>query len=143
MSTEQSPLLQKHRRAPLNVNRLHRAEQAAAGFNQRLAIGITKAVGSMPTAYSFVILAVVGLLGILGILSPLVALLVAWTSQTLIQLVLLPVIMVGQNVLGHHAEMVAEEEYNTTQATRADAEQILARLDALTVAVQALKEVKL
>jgi hypothetical protein len=102
-----------------NVNTLHKAEQAASGLNTRIAVALTKSVGSMWTTYSFVLLAIVGLLGILGVLSPLVALLVAWTSQTLIQLVLLPVIMVGQNVLGRHAELMAEQTYADTEAEKA------------------------
>lgn len=69
---------------PRNVNQLHEAEKAQAGVNTRIAVGLTKSVGTMWTAYTFAVLAVIGLLAILGLLSPIVALLVAWTSQTLI-----------------------------------------------------------
>ena len=98
-----------HQHQPRNVNLLHEAENAAAGINTRIAVALTKSVGTMWTAYSFVVLAVIGLLAILGLLNPIVALLVAWTSQTLIQLVLLPIIMVGQNVLGRKTELQADE----------------------------------
>ena len=129
-----------HKHIPHNVNLLHKAEQEAAGFNTWLAILLTKSVGTMWTAYAFAVLAVVGLLAILGILNPLTALLVAWTSQTLIQLTLLPIIMVGQNVLGRHAELLAEEQFNTTQKTYADIEQVMAHLDAQDAKIIALQE---
>jgi uncharacterized membrane protein len=119
-----------HKYQPRNVNMLHQAEQAAEGVNTRLAIGLTKTVGSMWTAYTFVVVAVVGLFAILGWFDPIVLLLVAWTSQTLIQLVLLPVIMVGQNVLGRKAELQANEQFNTTMSTYHDIEQIMQHLSA-------------
>src|SRR5665647_1477543 len=88
-----------HPYQPRNVNLLHE-EQKAAGVNTRIAVVLTKSVGTMWTAYTFMALAVVGLMAILGLLSPIVALLVVWISQTFLQLTLLPIIMVGQNVLG-------------------------------------------
>ncbi|MEO8973376.1 MAG: hypothetical protein ABI406_17460 [Ktedonobacteraceae bacterium] len=118
------------KRPPRNVNLVHAAEQAAAGFNTRLAVGLTEKVGTMWTAYTFAVLAIVGLFAILGLLSPIVALLVAWVSQTFIQLVLLPIIMVGQNVLGRKAELQSEEQYNTTINTYHDIEQIMEHLSA-------------
>jgi len=118
-----------HPHQPRNVNKLHKEEQAAAGINARIAVGLTKRVGTMWTAYSFSVLAIIGLFAILGLLTPIVALLVAWLSQTFIQLVLLPIIMVGQNVLGRHAELLAEEQYNTTKKTYADIESIMKHLD--------------
>ncbi len=117
-------------RPPRNVNLVHSAEMAAAGFNTRLAVGLTQRVGTMWTAYTFAVLAIIGLFAILGLLSPVVALLVAWVSQTFIQLVLLPIIMVGQNVLGRKAELQSEEQYNTTINTYHDIEQIMEHLSA-------------
>lgn len=119
-----------HPHKPQNVNVLHQAEQAASGINTSIAIALTNSVGSMWTAYSFVLLALVGLLAILGLLPPIIALLVAWLSQTLIQLVLLPVIMVGQNVLNRKTELQAEEQFQTTQRSYHDIEQIMHHLDA-------------
>ncbi len=114
---------------PRNVNQLHKEMLSAAGINKRIAVGLTKRVGTMWTAYSFAVLAIIGLFAILGLLNPIVALLVAWLSQTFIQLVLLPIIMVGQNVLGHHAELIADEQYHTTKKTYADIESIMKHLD--------------
>ena len=123
------PKYTPHPHQPRNVNKLHKEQLAAAGINKRIAVGLTKRVGTMWTAYSFAVLAIIGLFAILGLLTPVVAILVAWLSQTFIQLVLLPIIMVGQNVLGHHAELLAEEQYNTTKKTYADIESIMNHLD--------------
>jgi len=119
-----------HPHVPRNVNALHKAEQAAAGFNTRFAVGLTQRVGTMWTAYTFAVLAIIGLFAILGLLAPLVVLLVAWVSQTFIQLVLLPIIMVGQNVLGRKSELQADEQFNTTQKSYHDIEQIMQHLSA-------------
>jgi hypothetical protein len=126
---------------PRNVNVLHKAELEASGVNTRIAVGLTKSVGTMWTAYSFAVLAIVGLLAILGWLPPLVALLVVWASQTFIQLVMLPILSVGQNVLGRHAELMADEQYNTTISTYHDIEEIKQHLSAQDV--ELLKHTKM
>ncbi len=115
---------------PRNVNELHKAELEASGVNTRIAVGLTKSVGTMWTAYSFAVLAIIGLLAILGWLPALVALLVVWASQTFIQLVMLPILSVGQNVLGRHAELMAEEQFNTTMNTYHHIEEIMQHLSA-------------
>jgi uncharacterized membrane protein len=125
---------------PRNVNRVQEAEIAAAGFNTRLAVWLTEHVGTMWTAYTFAVLAFIGLFAILGLLSPIVALLVAWVSQTFIQLVLLPIIMVGQNVLGRKSELQADEAYRTTVKTYADIEAVMKHLDEQDGKIQALDQ---
>lgn len=117
-----------HHHQPTNVNAAHAEERQ--GLNDKVAVFLTHTVGNMWTAYSFVVLAFVGLFAILGWLNPIIALLVAWASQTLIQLALLPVIMVGQNVLSRHAELQADEQFSTTQRSYHDIEQIISHLDA-------------
>lgn len=114
---------------PQNVNRVHAAEIAAAGFNTQLAVWLTEHVGTMWTAYTFAVLAIIGLFAILGLLSPIIALLVAWLSQTFIQLILLPIIMVGQNVLGRKSELQADEAFHTTMKTYADTEALINHLN--------------
>ncbi len=84
----------------------------------------------MWTAYAFVVLAVIGLFAILGLLNPIVSLLVAWASQTFLQLVFLPIILVGQNVLGRKAELQSEEQFRTTLSTSHDIEQVMKHLSA-------------
>jgi ABC-type multidrug transport system fused ATPase/permease subunit len=119
-----------HPYQPRNVNLLHEAEQKAAGVNTRIAVGLTKSVGTMWTAYTFAALAIVGLMAIIGLLSPIVALLVVWISQTFLQLTLLPIIMVGQNVLGRKSELQADEQFNTTMSSYNDIEQVMQHLSA-------------
>jgi ABC-type multidrug transport system fused ATPase/permease subunit len=119
-----------HPYQPRNVNLMHEAEQKAAGINKRIAVGLTKTVGTMWTAYTFGALAVVGLMAIIGLLSPIVALLVVWISQTFLQLTLLPIIMVGQNVLGRKSELQADEQFNTTMSSYNDIEQVMQHLSA-------------
>jgi hypothetical protein len=113
-----------HQHQPRNVNALHKAEQAAAGINQKIAIGLTKAVGTMVCAYIFAILAIIGFPGFHATATQWVQ----WISQTFIQLVMLSVIMVGQAVLGRKQELQADEQYNTTMSTYHDIEQIMQHL---------------
>jgi len=131
MSLFQNTAHTLHPHKPRNINRIH--QQEMAGFNDRIAVFLTGTVGSMPTAYLFVVLAFIGLLAIIGVLNPIIALLVAWASQTLIQLALLPIIMVGQNVLNRKQELQADEQYNTTQKSYYDIEQIMLHLEAQSV----------
>jgi hypothetical protein len=123
---QHTPFLHK----PRNVNEQHKGELEASGFNTRIAVGLTKSVGTMWTAYSFAVLAIVGLLAIIGWLPPLVVVLVAWLSQTFLQLVFLPILSVGQNVLGRHAELMAEEEFHTTMNSYHAIEEIIQHLSA-------------
>ena len=64
-------------------------------FNEWLAIHITKVVGTMWCAYAFALLALISLpAAIRGG----TATLISWIAQTFLQLVLLSIIMVGQNI---------------------------------------------
>src|SRR5215469_11899796 len=119
-----------HQHQPRNVNLLMEAEQATAGFNTKLAVALTQGTGTMWTAYIFAILAITGLFGLLGWLNPFVFLLTTWISQQFLQLVLLPVILVGQNVLSHKAELQADEQFHTTMSIYHDIEQIMQHLSA-------------
>ena len=111
---------------PHNPNLLHKAEQN--GLNTKIAVTLTTHVGSMWAAYLFVGIAVVGLAAIFGLLPAVAVLLVVWISQTFLQLFLLPVIMVGQNVLDRKSQLQAEETYNTAVSSYKDLEQIMQKL---------------
>lgn len=91
------------------------------GLNGRIALALTSAVGTMWCAYAFALLALVALPGALGggLLS-----FIQWLSQTFIQLVMLSVIMVGQNILGRAADKRAELTFRDAEATFHEAEQI-------------------
>ena len=91
----------------------------AEGLNAKLAVLITRLVGTMWCAYVFTGLALIGLPAALrpggeGIIS--------WIAQTFLQLVLLSVIMVGQNVQGLASDARSENTFK-------DTETILDRLD--------------
>jgi hypothetical protein len=95
----------------LNPRAIKREMAAVEGANAKLAVLITKGVGSMACAWLFCLIALVSLPAILieaGVLTssdvpkfftkPGLILIVAWIAQTFIQLVLLSIIMVGQDV---------------------------------------------
>jgi len=75
-------------------------------------------------AYAFALLALVALPSATG--SPL--LLIQWVSQTFIQLVMLSVIMVGQNILSRASDKRADMTYQDADATFHESEQIQAHL---------------
>jgi hypothetical protein len=95
------------------------------GVNGRIALALTTAVGTMWCAYAFALLALVVLPQAIsgGLL-----LFVQWVSQTFIQLVMLSVIMVGQNVLGRASDKRAAMTYQDADATFHEAGQIQAHL---------------
>ena len=105
------------------------------GFNGRIALLLTTAVGTMWAAYAFAVLALVALPSALGGgLLPLIQ----WVSQTFIQLVMLSVIMVGQNIVSRAADKRAEMTYRDAEAIFHEAEQIQAHLQAQDDALNAL-----
>ena len=87
----------------------------AGRINAAIAVRLTKMVGSMWCAYLFAALALVALPQAMagGALS-----LVQWISQTFLQLVLLSVIMVGENVLQAGADVRAEADHETIAALK-------------------------
>ncbi len=97
------------------------------GFNGRVAVFLTTIVGTMWCAYAFAVLALVVLPQAVsgGTLT-----LVQWLSQTFIQLVMLSVIMVGQNVLARASDKRADMTYKDAEATFHESEQIQAHLQA-------------
>jgi hypothetical protein len=89
------------------------------GFNAKFAVLITRLVGTMWCAYLFAVIALLGLPSALGTGGEGI---IAWIAQTFLQLVLLSVIMVGQNVQSLAADARSANTYK-------DAETILDRLD--------------
>ena len=113
------------------------AHSAVARFNKRVAIGVTNKVGSMWCAYLFTVLALFSLPAVVSnfrafrgafpgwLIRASIIALVAWVAQTFIQLVLLPIIMVGQNVQAEASDARAAKTF-------ADTETIVDRLDTKT-----------
>lgn len=81
-------------------------------FNEKLAAKITSGVATMWCAYIFAIIALVSLPS--AIKSGSVLVIVAWIAQTFLQLVLLSIIMVGQNVGSKALEQKINETHEAS-----------------------------
>ncbi len=82
--------------------------------NAWLAVTVTKTVGSILVAYLFAALALISLPAALRTGDVIV--IVSWIAQTFLQLVLLPIIIVGQNIIQAANDMRAEADHETLTA---------------------------
>src|ERR1035437_239082 len=80
-------------------------------FNTRIAVIITRSVGSMWCAYAFALISLVALPAAIMSHDPII--IVAWISQAFLQLVLLPIIIVGQNVQAQASDARALSDHET------------------------------
>lgn len=87
------------------------AKVHGTAINKWIAVKITRAVGTMWCAYIFALLAFVSLPAAIASKSPII--LVSWISTTFLQLVFLPIIIVGQQVLSTSAEERAKNDHET------------------------------
>lgn len=85
---------------------------AVGRFNTWLAVTVTKSVGTMWAAYIFTLIAIGGGVAVITQNAFLTALSVL-ISQTFLQLVLLPIIIVGQNVISEAQDARAEADHLT------------------------------
>src|SRR3982074_2259818 len=83
-------------------------------INASVAVGITKIVGTMYCAYVFTVIALVALPSAIADGHPTV--LVNWLSSNFLQLVLLPIIILGQNVISAAQDKRAEADHDTLTA---------------------------
>lgn len=122
----------------------------AARFNTWLAVKITSAVGTMWCAYVFAILALLSLPAVLSafhvfrsafpawlIKASLIAL-VAWIAQTFLQLVLLSIIIVGQNIQSSASDKRAADTYKDAEAVLQEALEIQQHLMAQDAAIESI-----
>jgi uncharacterized membrane protein len=109
-----------------NANKVHRDQLT---INERIATSITQKIGSMWAAYTFGALTLLSLPAVL--LSGDTVVIVAWVTQTFLQLVLLPIIMVGQNLQSRHSETRAELQYEMEMRMAKETEEIMKKLDTL------------
>ncbi len=84
---------------------------AIGQFNTWLAVRITRSIGTMWTAYVFAAIALISLPA--AIMTRNTIIIVAWVAQTFFQLVLLPIIIVGQNVISASQDARAEADHLT------------------------------
>lgn len=105
------------------------SHSAVARFNKRLGVAVTGAVGTMWCAYAFAVLALLSLPAVvsaafgvhwfpkwlvaIGLIS-----LVAWIAQTFLQLVLLSIIIVGQNAAAEAADARAAKTFEDGEWNR-------------------------
>ncbi len=83
-------------------------------LNAAIAVRITRIVGTMYCAYVFTVIALFALPAAIEQGSPTV--LVNWLSSNFLQLVLLPIIIVGQNVISAAQDARAEADHETLTA---------------------------
>ena len=121
----------KHERhQPKNVNVQHKSQ---LGLQDRMALLITTAIGTMYAVYLFAIFMAGWMLwqtffnGAPFDPYPFAFLLFL---GNIVQLLLMPLIMVGQNIQGRHASLRAEQAFKTTTTSYHDIEHILKHLDA-------------
>src|SRR4030081_3509679 len=93
---------------------IRKAVREVEGFNAKIALVITRSVGTMACAYLFAAIALISLPA--AITSGQVIVIVAWIAQTFLQLVLLPIIIVGQNVIQAANDARAEADHETLSA---------------------------
>ena len=110
---------------PRNVNKEHKESLNAL---DKAAIFITKIVGTMWCAIAFTALALVSLPDAIhgG-----TATTISWIAQTFLQLVLLSIIMVGQNIQSKHSELRADADYETNLEAKKDIELLMTRLNSI------------
>ena len=116
----------------------HPAETPYQRLNKKIALQVTKKVGSMTCAYIFSIIALVSLPAILHegfhlgffpgwLISAGLIGLISWIAQTYIQLVLLSVIMVGQAVSAEADDARNAKQFEDTEFIKDALEKFLAQ----------------
>ena len=120
---------------------VRKAAEAMAGsaftrFNRKIGLGITTSVGTMWCAYAFALIALVSLPAALSSGDPII--IVAWIAQTFLQLVLLPVIIVGQNIQAAASDARSAATYADAGAILEEAKNIQTHLQSQDAAIGAL-----
>jgi len=95
-------------------------------LNAKLGLKVTTIIGTMWAAYLFSLIALVGLPGVIQ--KGDIVTIVIWLSSSFLQLVLLPIIIVGQNIQAKAADARAEATYNDAAAILQQAIEIQAHL---------------
>lgn len=133
--------VRRHMRNAISLKGMRSDVKRADGLNAKLAVFLTNMVGSMWCAYAFAGLAFIGLP---AALKPGGEGIIAWIAQTFLQLVLLSVIMVGQNVQSVASDARAQRTYDDTITildrldvhTAGGIKELADRLDAIAAALR-------
>jgi hypothetical protein len=110
---------------PIKIADQHPTGGYITRFNTKLALIITRIVGSMWCAYVFAAFDCISLPTAIHLGS---AAIVSWIAQTFLQLVLLSIIMVGQNVQAQASDARAEQTFEDASAALHEALEIQAHL---------------
>ena len=113
----------KKLKKPVNANVKHKEK---LGPLDKVAIFITSLVGTMWCAIVFTLLALVSLPDAIRGGK---ATIISWIAQTFLQLVLLSVIMVGQNLQNSHSEARADANFDVNVKAELEVETILQHLE--------------
>lgn len=123
----------KHIPHPRIAQREHdkpvKVDDERVGVNGKVALIITSVVGTMWAAYVFAIIGVTGIAAAVTN-SVTVVLIVGAVSGYFLQLVLLPIIIVGQNIQGKAADKRSEQTYNDAEAILSECLQLQQHLQA-------------
>ncbi len=90
-------------------------------FNARFGLAITLVVGTMWMAYVFTIIA---LFALPDAIKQGTYFIIVWLSSSFLQLVLLPIIIVGQNIQARAADKRSEDTYKDAEAVLKESEEI-------------------
>lgn len=105
-----------------NVNIVHKTQLSDL---DRLALLITNGLGTMYTFFAFCILVMI------PFAFPATLPYVQFISSAFLQLVLLPIIMVGQNLQQKHQELMAENDYETNVKAEIEIEHLQKEMEKL------------
>jgi uncharacterized membrane protein len=115
---------------PQNVNEKH---ADSLGVNDKIALAVTNSMGTMWALYFMAFFMLFWCLWQYMMhdkaFDPYPYAFLLFLGN-IVQLLLMPLIMVGQSILSKHAEMRADEQYKTTLTSYQDVEHIMEHLDA-------------
>lgn len=130
---------QLHAMRPLKTRDLRNIDHPnwLVRFNARVGLRVTLIVGTMWTAYLFTAIALVALPSSIhqGLYFVIV-----WLSSSFLQLVLLPIIIVGQNIQAKAADQRAEDTFKDAEAVLKEAQEIQNHLLAQDEAISSILE---
>jgi uncharacterized membrane protein len=128
----------EYQQHPHVTSRQHPTDKGRkTGLNERIGVWITKRVGTMWAAYTFAVLALISLPAAIG--TGEVRVIVDWVAQTFLQLVLVSVIIVGQNQQSAKAEQRAEATYKDATALLHEVQQLQQHLSHQDAEIQELR----
>lgn len=99
-----------------------KVDEGRVGLNGRIGLRLTTLVGTMVCAYVFGAIALISLPSAIHSHNP--TILIAWVSSNFLQLVLLPIIIVGQNLQARAADKRALQTYQDAEAVLHEAIEI-------------------